>query len=173
MEDAILVNRVDQSGLITLDLADLLPAEEQIVTFDLKDHLVQGMVLMEKPFRTALKEMNWSVYSGKIVAVHCSADALVPKWAYMLVATYLTAVTQKVHFGTTGSVSEQILLENVHNLNSDTYVDARVVVKGCGDKDIPACAYMAITQRLAPIAKSIMYGEPCSTVPVYKRPKTV
>lgn len=173
MENAILINRVDQSGLITLDLADYLPDEQQIATFDLKDHLVQGMVLMEKPFRTALKDLDWSLYEGKQVAVHCSADALVPKWAYMLVATYLSPVAQKVYFGDVTSVTEQILMDNVHNLNSDTYVDARVVIKGCGEKDIPACAYMAITQKLAPIAKSIMYGEPCSTVPVFKRPKTV
>ena len=173
MEDAILVNRIEQSGLITLDLADLLPPEEQIVNFDLKDHLVQGMVLMEKPFRAALKDTDWSTYAGKLVSVHCSADALVPKWAFMLVASYLSPVAQKVYFGDKAAVSEQILLENIHNLNSTTYVDARVVVKGCGDKDIPACAYMAITQKLLPIAKSIMYGEPCSTVPVFKRPKKV
>lgn len=173
MNNTILVNRVDESGLKTLDLADLLPNEEHILTFDLKDHLVQGMVLMEKPFRTALKGTDWSVYDHKVVAVHCSADALIPKWAFMLVATYLTPVAQKVYFGNRAVVSEQMLMENIHNLNTELYVDARVVVKGCGDKDIPACAYMAITQKLVPIAKSIMYGEPCSTVPVFKRPKTV
>lgn len=169
MNDTILVNRVDQSGLITLDLADLLPDESKIASFDLKDHLVQGMVLMEKPFRSALKETDWTQYEGLNVAVFCSADALVPKWAYMLIATYLAPVAQKVYFGDKEAVSEQLLLKNVHNLDTNNYVDARVVVKGCGDRDIPSCAYMAISEKLLPVVKSMMYGEPCSTVPVYKK----
>lgn len=171
MEQAPLVNRVAASGLITLDLAQYLP-KEKILVFDLKDHLVQGQILMEKPFRAALKELDWTVYTNAPVAVTCSADAIIPKWAYMLVATYLQQQNSRVYYGTVTEVENTLLLTVIEQLDADAYNDARVVVKGCGERDIPAEAYLAISNKLLPVVKSLMYGEPCSTVPVYKRPKS-
>lgn len=169
-EEAPLVNRVAQSGLITLDLADMLP-QEPVVLFDLKPYLVQETVLMEKPFRQALKEVDWNQYQDKIVAVHCSADALIPKWAYMLVASYLGPVCKQMHFGSVEVAENKILLQKIAALDKTEYIDQRVVIKGCGDRDIPGEVYLAISAELLPVVKSLMYGEPCSTVPVYKKPK--
>ncbi len=168
MQETPLINRIADSGLLTLDLADLLPRAE-IVELDIKPFLVQGLVLMEKPFREALKQTDWQPYSQKIVAVHCSGDALIPKWAYMLLASYLQPVAGKVKFGTKEAVENALLSEAIENIDTQNYVGARVVVKGCGERDIPAEAYLAISAKLLPVVKSLMYGEPCSTVPIYKR----
>ncbi|CAN5245269.1 DUF2480 family protein [soil metagenome] len=168
MQETPLINRIAESGLLTLDLADYLP-KQPITELDIKPFLVQGLVLMEKPFREALKHTDWQVYKGQIVAVHCSIDALIPKWAFMLLASYLQPVAANVAFGTKGEVENQLLLNSLENIDTDSYVNARVVIKGCGDRDIPAEAYMKISAVLMPVVKSLMYGEPCSTVPVYKR----
>lgn len=169
MQETPLINKVAESGLLTLDLADLLPGQGAVVELDIKPWLVQGLVLMEKPFREALKQQNWQPYAGQIVGVYCSADALIPKWAYMLVATYLQPVAAQVLFGNKLAVENNLLLKAIENIDTQTYVDARVVVKGCGERDIAAEAYLAISAKLLPVVKSLMYGEPCSTVPVYKR----
>lgn len=172
MEDVQpLINRVEQSGLVTLDLAELLP-NEPIVVFDLKDHLVQGLVLMEKPFREALKQTDWSSYADKTVTVTCTADALIPLWAYMLVATYLQPFAKKVLQGNAAQAEEQLLVERINGLDAQKYNQARIVIKGCGDKAIPPSAFVAITSKLRPVVASLMYGEPCSTVPVYKKALT-
>ncbi len=168
MQETPLINRIAESGLVTLDLADFLPAEP-IAELDIKPFLVQGLVLMEKPFREALKQTDWQAYQGKIVAVYCSADALIPKWAYMLLASYLQPVATQIAFGNKLEVENQLLLKSLENIDTQKYVDARVVIKGCGDRDIPAEAYMKISAILLPLVKSLMYGEPCSTVPVFKR----
>ena len=165
-----LINKVAESGLITLNLEDWYPKEE-IKTFDLKDHLFMGLILKEKDFREALKNMDWSSYQNKQVAVTCSADAVIPAWAYMLIATYLTPVAAGVYQGTEQECRRFLFLDQLRHIDPAQYQDQRIVVKGCGDLPIGPDAYLEITRILQPVAKSIMYGEPCSTVPIYKKPK--
>mgnify|MGYP000921822687 CR=1 FL=1 len=163
-----LTNRVADSGIITLDLADYYPQEE-IMVFDLKDYLFMGLILKEKDFREALKNLDVSVYSGKPVAITCSADAIIPMWAYMLVASYLTPVAATVSMGNEASMRETIFQQKIAAINPEEFRDKRVVVKGCGETPISEAAYVNITHLLRPVAKSIMYGEPCSTVPIFKK----
>ena len=165
----VFVNKVAESGIITLNLEDYYPKEE-VVVFDMKDHLFMGLILKEKDFREALKTLDTSVYENKIAALTCSADAVIPMWAYMLVASLLQPVAKEIIFGTEEKAREEILLRNINTINTDDLQDARVVIKGCGELPIGESAYVAITQKLRPVAKSIMYGEPCSTVPVFKKP---
>jgi hypothetical protein len=167
MSDEI-VNKVAQSQLITLDLETFYPTEE-IVVFDLKPHLFMELILKEKEFRTALQNHDWSTYQNKTVAVTCTADAIIPMWAYMLVASYLQPVANKVIFGDEKSVRQQLFLQRIEAIDVQEYTDKRVVIKGCGDVPIGEFAYLAITQKLMPVVKSLMYGEPCSTVPIFKR----
>lgn len=162
------VNKVAESGIVTLDLEQYYPKEETAV-FDLKDHLFMGLILKEKDFREALKTTDWTVYQGKNVAVTCSADAIIPMWAYMLVAAALEPVAAAVVFGTATDVQTQLLLQNLKKIDVAAYQDQRVVIKGCGETPISESAYLQITHQLRPVVKSIMYGEPCSTVPIYKR----
>lgn len=167
MSEAI-VNKVANSGLITVNLENYLPAGE-IVIFDLKDHLFMGLILKEKDFREALKNLNLSVYQDKYVAITCSADAIIPAWAYMLVVTYLNGVARDSFVGTVQEMQKHLLLKNIDAINPNEFTDQRVVIKGCGDVNIESFAYAEITKVLLPVVKSIMYGEPCSTVPVYKK----
>ncbi|HEV7332666.1 MAG TPA: DUF2480 family protein [Flavisolibacter sp.] len=167
MSEAI-VNKVAQSGLITLNLEDYLPAGE-MVTFDLKDYLFMGLILKEKDFREALKNLDWSQYSGKNVAITCTADAIIPLWAYMLVTTYLQPVTSAIYVGTEEEMHKHLFLKNITAIDATALADKRIVVKGCGDVPVGAFAYAELTRHLLPHVKSIMYGEPCSTVPVYKK----
>jgi hypothetical protein len=168
MDTAPIVNKVAESGLITLDPADFAP-KQSVLSFDLKDYLFMGLILKEKDFRAALQQINWSNYDGAVVAVFCSADAIIPMWAYMLVATYLTPVARKVFFGTHEQAFEQAWLQNIQALPVVEFTDKRVVIKGCGDLPVSAAVYLTLTNLLQPVAKSIMYGEPCRTVPVYKK----
>jgi len=170
-EDKPLVNRVDESGIITIDLADFY-GKEAIEEFDLKKFLVKELVLMEKHFREELKKIDWNAYRDKAVAVHCSNDAIIPMWAYMLVASYLEPVAKGIFYGNKNQAEAKLLRENIEAMDAADYADARVVIKGCGDKPLPPDAYVLITKKLQPVVQSLMYGEPCSTVPVYKRPKT-
>jgi len=167
--DAPLVNRIAESGIITLNLEEYYPQAE-MVSMDLKDYLFQGLILKEKDFRLALKELDWSQYQDKILCVYCSADAIIPVWAYMLVASYAGPVTQEVYTGT----PEEYLKHHYYNVLDDidiaSYDNARIVIKGCSNKPVPPSAYASLTEKLRPIAKSIMYGEPCSTVPIFKKP---
>ncbi len=162
-----IVNKVAESGLITLDLAPYLP--DQITVFDLKPFLYMEMILKEKDYRAALQSHDWEQYSGKNVAVLCSADAIVPVWAYMLAATYLEPVAASVFFGTEEELTKKLLCERINAIALDEFTDKRVVIKGCGDVAIPDAAYLAVTAHLRPVVKSLMYGEPCSTVPIYKK----
>jgi hypothetical protein len=167
MADEI-INKVAESGLITLDLEQFYPKDE-IVVFDLKPLLFMEMILKEKDFRASLQQTNWQQYSEKVVAVTCSADAIIPVWAYMLVATYLQPIAKDIIMGDEETARKQLFLKNIDAINAEDYLDKRIVIKGCGDLPIGEYAYMEITKKLRPAAKSIMYGEPCSTVPVFKK----
>jgi len=162
------INKVAESGLVTIDLANWYPKEE-IAVFDLKDHLFMQLILKEKDFREALKNLDWEQYRNKSVAVTCSADAIIPVWAYMLVAAYLQPVAKKIVMGDEKELHKKIFLENISTIDVNEYADKRVVIKGCGETPIADYVYMEITQLLRPVVKSIMYGEPCSTVPIYKK----
>jgi uncharacterized protein DUF2480 len=167
MSDEI-VNKVAQSQLVTIDLETYYPAEE-IAVFDLKPHLFMELILKEKEFRAALQNNDWSVYQNKIVAVTCSADAIIPMWAYMLVTSYLQPVAKEVVYGDENAVKQQLFLQRIEAINVEEFIDKRIVIKGCGDIPIGEFAYLAITKKLVPVVKSLMYGEPCSTVPIFKR----
>ena len=169
--ESTFVNKIADSGIITLNLEDFYP-KKNVVVFDMKDHLFMGLILKEKDFREALKILDTNIYENKIVALTCSADAVIPMWAYMLVTSLLQPIATEIIFGTDAIVKEQKLLQNIAAINEMQYTNARVVIKGCGELPIGEAAYTAITQKLRPVAKSIMYGEPCSTVPVFKK-KTV
>ena len=162
------INKVAESGLISLDLETWYPKEETAV-FDMKDHLFMGMILKEKDFREALKSLDWSFYANKNVALTCSAEAIIPVWAWMLVATYLQPVAKEILMGDEKELHKHLFLKNLSTINVNDYADQRVVIKGCGETPIADYVYMEITKLLRPVAKSIMYGEPCSTVPVYKK----
>jgi hypothetical protein len=161
-------NKVASSGLITLNLEDYLPNRE-IITFDLKDFLFMGLILKEKDYREALKNKNWEEYRDQYVAITCTADAIVPVWAYMLAVSYLQPVAKDVYMGTAQEMHKHILLKNMAAVNAEDFKDQRIVVKGCGDQPIDDAAYVEITRILMPLVKSIMYGEPCSTVPIFKK----
>lgn len=163
-----IVNKVAQSGLISFDLADLNQPGERVV-YDIKDNLFHGLMLREKDFREFIKDHNWENYTGKNVAVICSADAIVPTWAYMLLASKLAPFANYVVFGDLELLETTLYLNALDKLDLSKYKDQRLVIKGCGEIAVPTAAFMAITTKLTTIAKSVMYGEPCSTVPIFKR----
>ncbi|NVK50961.1 MAG: DUF2480 family protein [Cyclobacteriaceae bacterium] len=165
-----IINRVAQSSLISLNLEEIYPKEERVL-FDLQGFLFQGLVLREKDFRQSLKEHEWENYQGKWVAISCSADAIIPTWAYMLVATYLQPVALGFVIGDFESLEQNIVDQLVDSLDEKNFQDRPVVVKGCSSIEIPLYAYGKLVQKLQPVAKSLMFGEPCSTVPLYKKPK--
>lgn len=166
--EAPIVNKIAASGIITLDLTEYIPAKEQILDFDLKPFLFREMILREKDFREALQQHDWKMYKDKYAAVFCSADAIIPLWAYMLVASYLEPVVKDVYFGNAAEMKNYLVTARLQQIDPQEYADKRVVVKGCGDVSIPEAAYITITKKLRPVVKSLMYGEPCSTVPIYK-----
>jgi|SRR5665213_3004721 len=167
MED-IVVNKVAQSEIETLDLEKFFPIGEVIV-FDLKDHLYMELIVKEKDYRENLKNIDWSIYQDKNVSLTCSADAIIPLWAYMLAVSYLEPVAKEVFLGDEKFLHEILFLRNLWKIDAREYEGKRVVVKGCGEKHVPAIAYAEITKILRPVVKSLMYGEPCSTVPVFKK----
>ena len=168
--EPLFVNRVANSGLVTLNLGELLHPGERVV-YDIKDNLFHGLMLREKDFREFVKTNDWTPYDGKNVAIICSADAIVPTWAYMLLATKLQNHAHRYVFGNLEALEQSLLEEAIAALDAEEYRDAKVVVKGCGNVPVPTFAYVAIMQKLLPVTGSIMYGEPCSTVPLYKKPK--
>lgn len=163
-----LVNRVAASSLITFKLEEYFP-QQDIVTFDIKDYLFKGLMLKEKDFRTDMKSHDWSQYQDKIVLVHCSTDAIVPVWAYMLVTVNATPYAVEVFQGTQSDYYTHHYRRVIEQLDLADFVDQRIVIKGCSDLPVPTAAYVNLTKRLQPVAKSILFGEPCSTVPVYKK----
>ena len=165
-----IVNRVARSGLITLDLEELYPQGERVL-YDIKDNLWEGIALKEKDFREFVKTNDWSVFQDKFVAIHCSVDAIIPTWAYMLLTTKIAPYAKKVVFGDLEHLEEILFEEALSTLNLEDYRDAKIVIKGCSDKAVPASAYVKLTSLLQPYAQILMYGEPCSTVPLWKRPR--
>ena len=164
------VNKVAESGIVTLDLTAYLPADADQAVFDLKPFLFREMILREKDYRAALQVFDWRQYAGKHVALHCSADAIVPVWAYMLAASYLQPIASSVFFGSSDELKKMLITNKIAAIDTAEYDGKRVVIKGCGDTPVPEVAYVAITSHLRGVVKSLMYGEPCSTVPVYKKP---
>lgn len=162
------INKVAESGLISVDLETWYPKGETAV-FDMKDYLFMGLILKEKDFRETLKNIDWSVYNNKNIALTCSADAIIPVWAWMLVATYLQPIANEIVLGDEKELHKKLFLKNLSSINVNEYADKRVVIKGCGETPIGDFVYMEITKLLRPVARSIMYGEPCSTVPVFKK----
>ena len=165
----MVVNKVAESGIITFDLENYYPKGETAV-FDLKDYLFMGLILKEKDFRESLKNLDWEVYRNKYVAITCTADAIIPVWAYMLVVSYLQPVAKDAVLGDEKELHRTLFLKNLATVDANEFTDKRIVVKGCGETAIGDFAYAEITKLLRPVAKSIMYGEPCSTVPIYKKP---
>jgi hypothetical protein len=170
METEEIINRVATSGIISLDLEELYHPGERLI-YDLKDNLFQGMILREKDLREFLKANDWSVYQGKNVAVICSEDAIVPTWAYMLLAIQLEPFAHKVVFGDLNVLEDKLFSDAIQKIDPEAYRGKRVVIKGCSKFPVPISAYVEITTRLKPVAQSLMFGEPCSTVPLYKKPK--
>lgn len=166
----IIVNKVTESSLITLNLEELLHPGERVI-YDIKENLFMGLILKEKDFRAFIKENDWSVYTGKNVAIINSADAIVPTWAYMLLASKLEKFANRYIFGSLEALEQALFHDAISKINPDEYKDAKMVIKGCGNIPVPAYAYVEIMHKLLPVASSIMYGEPCSTVPLYKKPK--
>ncbi len=163
-----IVNRVAQSGLISLDLEELVPDKSE-ESLDIKDQLFQGLMLREKDFRAWVKENDWSVYKDSYVAIYCSADAIVPTWAYMLITAALEPYTSECFFCNPRSLSALVAEKYLNLVEVEQYKDCRVVIKGCGHREISNHAYVKLTTMLLPYAKTVMFGEPCSTVPVFKR----
>ncbi len=166
----VFINKVSESGIVTIDLETYFP-KEQIMVFDIKQYLFMELILKEKDFRQALKELDTEPYKNKITAITCSADAIIPMWAYMLIASELQPVAKIVILGSEEEARKKILIKNIQQINTEEFIDKRIVIKGCGETAIPEEAYLEITNLLRPVAKSIMFGEPCSTVPVYKKAK--
>lgn len=166
----IIVNRVASSGLITLNLEDLYQQGER-VQLDLKDQLYQGLILKEKEFRAFVKNNNWQNYEHKYVAIACSADAIVPTWAFMLVAGALTPVAKAITFGSLEDLETYLFRKELSKIDWSFYENEKVVVKGCSKINIPTTIYVELTALLKPLVSSLMFGEPCSTVPIYKKAK--
>ncbi len=163
-----IINKVAESGLLTVDPVNFLP-QEAISLFDMKEYLFMGLILKEKDFREALKAKDWEEYRNKNVAITCTVDAIIPVWAYMLVAAYLQPVAAEIIMGDEKAMQQHLILQNIAAIDITPYEDKRIVIKGCGDTPIEDYVYMELTRKLRPVAKSIMYGEPCSTVPVFKK----
>jgi len=170
MPEEEIVNRVAKSPLVTLNLEEYYQEGERVV-YDIKVNLFQEMILKEKDFRAFVKDCDWSQYHGKYVAITCSVDAIVPTWAYMLLVSKLEPHAKKVIFGTLETLEAILYQESLSKLDLEEFRDAKIVVKGCGDLPVPVFAYTEITRLLRPYASTIMFGEPCSTVPLYKKPR--
>lgn len=163
-----IINRVAESGLTEINLEDFYPKGERAL-IDVRDNLFQGLILKEKDFREFVKNEDWKKYQDKFVAITCSADAIVPTWAYMLIATSLQPFAKKIVFGDLKTLETVLFLESLSKINIEEFRDKKLVIKGCGNLPIPESAYVELTRILTPVAKSLMFGEACSTVPVMKK----
>ena len=163
-----IVNRVAQSKLITFDLEEHYPEGKRII-FDIKDWLYEGLILREKEFRDFVKNHDWAQYQDHYIALNCSSDAIIPAWAYMLITSQLVPFAKKVIIGTLDQLETSVFQDVITSLDVESLRDKPVIVKGCANKPIPENAYIMLLKKLQPIAKSVMYGEACSSVPLYKR----
>jgi len=169
MEEPI-INRVANSNLEVLNLEEYYHMGERVV-FDLKNNLFEGLILKEKDFRSFIKEHDWTNYKDKNVSVTCSVDVVIPTWAFMLVASHLEPHANLVIFGDLAALEQALFQKALASIDREKYQDAKVIIKGCAGVPVPTYAYVEITRLLRPVAASIMYGEPCSTVPIYKKPR--
>lgn len=167
MEDEI-VNKIANSGLITIDLEDYYPKGERVL-FDIKDWLFEELLLKEKDFRAYVKEHNWEQYQDKYVALTCSTDAIIPGWAFILLAAELQPYAKRIVKGNLEQLETALYQEEIAKLDVSEFEDKRLIIKGCSNLPVPESAYIELVQKLRPIAKSLMYGEACSTVPLYKK----
>ena len=165
-----IINRVSQSQLITFDLEELYTPGDRIL-IDIKDQLFQEIILKEKDFRDFIKITDWSAYKNKFVAITCSADAIIPTWAFMLLSIALQPHATKIVFGNLDDLENLIFHDALNAIDYERYRDAKIVIKGCSKVHVPMAVYVEATNRLKPFAANIMFGEPCSTVPLYKKPK--
>ncbi len=166
-----IINKVAGSGIVSIDLEEFYVEGERAI-FDIKPYLFMEQILKEKDFREFIKTNDWSVYKDKIAGIICSTDAIVPTWAYMLITLALEPFAKRIFFATLPEIENILFSEKISDIDPAIYKDARVVIKGCGEKQIPTNAFVQLTSLLKPFAKSIMYGEPCSTVPLYKAKTT-
>jgi hypothetical protein len=167
MQENEIINRVTNSSLITFDLEEYYQPGDRVL-LDIKDQLFQGLILKEKDFRAYIKTTNWSSYQNKFVAIHCSTDAIIPTWAYMLVAIALRPYAKAIEFGTLEQLEEKLYDDVLSKVNWEQYRNTKVVVKGCSKVNVPTSAYVKTVAHLQPLASSLMFGEACSTVPLYK-----
>ena len=167
MEDGI-INRVSSSALVTFDLEKFYTPGERVL-LDIKEQLYEGLILREKDFRQFIRENDWTKYSDKFVAITCSADAIVPTWAFMLLGIALEPHARRFIFGTMEELEIRLFLEALDKVNWSDFNKAKVVVKGCSSIAVPTALYVEVIARIKPFAASIMFGEPCSTVPLFKR----
>jgi hypothetical protein len=165
--DETILNKVAESGIIQIDLTEFL-LEEQCDSFDLKETLFMGQILKEKDFRNFIDSFHWEKFTKKNIAVHCSEDVIIQNWAFMLIAAKLHGHAIRYYFCKPNELPEKIILDKIEKLNNKVYENARVVIKGCGEYSFSGEVYLRITEKLMPVCKSIMFGEPCSTVPVFK-----
>lgn len=171
MAEEVIVNKVANSSLISIDMDEYM-ADIKAVFFDLKPFLFQEMILREKEFRTAMKEHHWEQYKDRAIVVGCSVDAIIPTWAYMLVTSQLVGIAAQIIYGSEGDLEKVKIDQLIKMLSKATFEDQKVVIKGCGDLKLRDYAFVEITKLLQPQVSSLMYGEPCSTVPVFKKPRT-
>ena len=164
-----IVNRVAQKAIISLDLEDYFPKQEELAVIDLKDYLFKGLILKEADFRETVKNTDWTTYAGKYVVIYCSANAIVPMWAYMVLSAEVSVYAKDVACSTPEHATEIFLYRNLAKLDMEQFKGQRVVIKGCGNRKVPEAAYVQLTAQLTGIARVIMYGEPCSMVPVFKK----
>ena len=163
-----IINRVANSKLITIDLEDFYPQGRRVV-FDVKDWLYEGLILREKDFREQVKNHDWEQYQNTYVALTCSSDAIIPSWAHLLLTAQLSEHTNKVVVGNLELLETVIYQEIINSLDISEYEDKPIIIKGCANKPIPPSAYTLLIEKIQPIAKTLMFGEACSTVPLYKK----
>jgi hypothetical protein len=163
-------NKVEESGLIQLDLAQFRP-QVQLQSIDIAEQLWQGLVIKEKEFRVWIKSNDWSIYLGKAVCIFCSADAIIPTWAYMLVASHLNGIAVHVTIGSKEALEKELIQSAIAEMDTSKIANGKVIIKGCSDISDPAFAMVCLLNKIQPLAQSIMYGEPCSTVPIFKKSK--
>jgi len=168
MSDFEIENKVAKSGLVVIEM-DFFVSDEALVEIDIKDQLWEGFALKEKDFRNFVSTHDWSQYQGKAVTVFCSADAIIPNWTYMLLASKLESVAEELYFDTPDEAEKRRIEKAISRLETSEYEGARIIIKGCGKKSVHYSAYGKLTEKLMPVAKTIMFGEPCSTVPIFKR----